>query len=732
MLRLAVVVLLFVVAPAQAITWSFDQEGDSQGWRARESVGAAAGSRTMLRTEARDGIWRVTPAPFEAGSRPSLELVSPPIHRDSALFDRLTVRLRVVHTQPLTGVFAVTWTNEHNQSTPGGTGPDPLAGGQARQPLYSLGRAETFTTQWQELTISEITPGVVTLSAREYEVIWDGELIDLRVNVDLGGTYASHPFAGGPEEVPEALEIDWIRLTGVEEQLQGELPPPVLTETTPFGDLFAPAVFCPLSTRGVGGLLTLDSTPGGALGDLDGDGDLDLVAVWEVLQTMPDQPPGRKGWLAALNDGTGLFGRDHPEQLFSGSPSPLLTVQGADLDGNGRMDLVIDAGNEWARVYANDQQDGLVVSQEFRDTTPLLRDAEGDGDFDLYLIEYTLTQDRMESTDADLWLMRNEGGVLAPRVSITLEGSRPDFMPTSYLPSNLADGATGVLWQSWGTQGQGYEITCLDAGGEVVQQHLATNVDLRLARYIGDFDLDGDVDLIVSDSNLFDMNAGLQFKGLSLLLNQGDGTLERSAWFPHVLLRSDVRWADLNGDGRLDPVFVENDFRSPAVVVCLGMPAGLPVQEGRYPLSGTGGMVLAGDVDSDGDVDLVVLERNIQGQGGVHVLLSRLAEQRTAVLESEGQVPLAFHLGLNYPNPFNPQTWIPVEIPASAEAARLQVYNLLGQPIRTLVSGRMTPGYHAVPWDGRDELGAAVSSGAYLYRLEAGPWRATGRMVKNQ
>ncbi|MFA6108957.1 MAG: FlgD immunoglobulin-like domain containing protein, partial [Candidatus Latescibacterota bacterium] len=136
----------------------------------------------------------------------------------------------------------------------------------------------------------------------------------------------------------------------------------------------------------------------------------------------------------------------------------------------------------------------------------------------------------------------------------------------------------------------------------------------------------------------------------------------------------------------------------------------------------------------DGDLDLVVLEKAYAGGGGgVHVLLNQSAERNgTAVTDAPASIPSGFHLGPNYPNPFNPKTWIPLEIPAATEPVHLQIYNLLGQPIRTLVSGRLTPGYHAVPWDGRDERGLPASSGVYLYRLEAGAWGATGRMVKSE
>ena len=115
---------------------------------------------------------------------------------------------------------------------------------------------------------------------------------------------------------------------------------------------------------------------------------------------------------------------------------------------------------------------------------------------------------------------------------------------------------------------------------------------------------------------------------------------------------------------------------------------------------------------------------------GVHVLLNRLDEHITAIAgDSEPSLPAASHLGLNYPNPFNPRTVIPFDV-AFETSVQLRVFNLLGQPVRTLMDGPLAPGSHRAAWDGRDDRGRPVSAGVYLYRLRAGAWTATGRMVK--
>ena len=73
----------------------------------------------------------------------------------------------------------------------------------------------------------------------------------------------------------------------------------------------------------------------------------------------------------------------------------------------------------------------------------------------------------------------------------------------------------------------------------------------------------------------------------------------------------------------------------------------------------------------------------------------------------------------NYPNPFNPQTTIRYELPTTCQA-RVQIINMRGQVVRTLVQGEQAAGRHSVQWDGRDNNGKAAGSGVYLYRLYGG------------
>ena len=116
---------------------------------------------------------------------------------------------------------------------------------------------------------------------------------------------------------------------------------------------------------------------------------------------------------------------------------------------------------------------------------------------------------------------------------------------------------------------------------------------------------------------------------------------------------------------------------------------------------------------------------------------SRLSFSTDAVLNESAQsvgavevaaIPASFALDQNYPNPFNPSTTVRYQIPNDANVA-LDIYNLQGQKIRTLVSKEQKAGYYSVVWDGRNEAGQTVSSGLYLYRVQAGSFVATHKML---
>jgi len=103
--------------------------------------------------------------------------------------------------------------------------------------------------------------------------------------------------------------------------------------------------------------------------------------------------------------------------------------------------------------------------------------------------------------------------------------------------------------------------------------------------------------------------------------------------------------------------------------------------------------------------------------------------QVTAIGETnDTNIPGTFVLDQNYPNPFNPSTRIRFGLPRQAEI-QVVIYNILGEPIRTIAQGKFSAGYHEINWDGRDNQGRTVSAGIYIYRLEGDDVHIAKKMI---
>ena len=96
--------------------------------------------------------------------------------------------------------------------------------------------------------------------------------------------------------------------------------------------------------------------------------------------------------------------------------------------------------------------------------------------------------------------------------------------------------------------------------------------------------------------------------------------------------------------------------------------------------------------------------------------------------EEASEVPEKVALDQNYPNPFNPTTEIRFTLTDPGQVT-LQVYDLLGRKVATLVDGELSAKAHAVTWNGRDAAGQPVASGTYLYRLETDGFSKTRTMT---
>lgn len=142
------------------------------------------------------------------------------------------------------------------------------------------------------------------------------------------------------------------------------------------------------------------------------------------------------------------------------------------------------------------------------------------------------------------------------------------------------------------------------------------------------------------------------------------------------------------------------------------------LETSNYKLSSSLGQSITG-VQSDGDTILYT------GFWNPWVIKMTPVEWEEV---DQAELPKEFGLRQNYPNPFNPATIIEYALPKTSEV-KIQIYNILGQKMSTLVNEPQEPGYKMIHWDGKDDSGKEVSSGVYFYRIEAGNFVKCKKMI---
>jgi hypothetical protein len=91
-------------------------------------------------------------------------------------------------------------------------------------------------------------------------------------------------------------------------------------------------------------------------------------------------------------------------------------------------------------------------------------------------------------------------------------------------------------------------------------------------------------------------------------------------------------------------------------------------------------------------------------------------------------VPLSYALDQNYPNPFNPSTMITYSVPQKV-SVRIDIYNILGQRVSSLVNQEQVAGTHSLVWNGHDNRNIQVSSGVYFLKMQAGSFSDIKKML---
>ncbi len=207
-------------------------------------------------------------------------------------------------------------------------------------------------------------------------------------------------------------------------------------------------------------------------------------------------------------------------------------------------------------------------------------------------------------------------------------------------------------------------------------------------------------------------------------LNNGDGTYAIDKAYVTTDNPTNFEFADINDDSMVD------------ILICIGTTDEIQIYlnqgsrvfslDTAYTVGGTPKGLVFDDFDKDGYPDLAATSYTTDMAA---VLINRLSLILSVdEVDNGGILPNNFSLEQNYPNPFNPNTTIKFSL-QTASQTKVEVFNMLGQPIKVLVDEKLSAGNKKVNWDGLNADGKSVSSGIYFYRIITDEFKDTKKMV---
>jgi hypothetical protein len=139
----------------------------------------------------------------------------------------------------------------------------------------------------------------------------------------------------------------------------------------------------------------------------------------------------------------------------------------------------------------------------------------------------------------------------------------------------------------------------------------------------------------------------------------------------------------------------------------------ISIQSGTYPVT-VAWNVSVGEYElSDGSTT-----RPVRGQGSTRITDSETTRLTLSLTSNGNALPKEFALYQNYPNPFNPTTKIKYALPVESRVSA-EMYNVLGQRVKTLIDSDQAAGVHVVEWNGTNDQSSPLSSGLYLLKISA-------------
>lgn len=499
-------------------------------------------------------------------------------------------------------------------------------------------------------------------------------------------------------------------------------------------------------------------------GDYDNDGDPDLF-VANVGS------PGLGNFLYR-NEGT-TFKRMKDGDIAADWASSI-SASWADYDQDGDLDIFVanDGSNNF--LYQNNGNgtftkiiSGPIVNDKpVESVIGLWGDYDNDGDLDLYVVNgyFAVFENFLYRNDGKGNFTKITTGRLVTDVEGSSGGSWGDYDNDGYLDMYVTNGINSAPNSLYHNNRDG-TFTKITTG------NIVTDRGHSIGSSWVDYDNDGDLDLFVANA-LGQKNVLYRNDGNSAFTNVTSGAIVND-----IDWSFGCSWADYDNDGDQDVIVTNGGFYRPgrnfvyqndgnlnkwislqckgtvsnasaigAMIRIKATIAGKAVWQMRQ-ISGQSGFLGQNSLTPQfglGNttmIDSLVVnwpsgKKLVQTNVAPNQFLKIVEESTTAVSDEQlPATPSRYRLADNYPNPFGSGatfsaagTAIEFEL-ARAGAVKLEIYDLLGQKIRTLVDQTRTAGVHRVVWDGKNDFGKTVASGIYLYGMTTSDFKVTKRLL---